>query len=77
MNKHWRKPKGQSRMNNPEKLATSARQDTWWRQTMQNTQHTKPNKKTNIGQQNTTQKTKDLTTRTTLKATAETKCLVE
>jgi hypothetical protein len=34
MNKHWRKPKGQSRMNNPEKLATSARQDTWRRQTL-------------------------------------------
>jgi hypothetical protein len=33
MNKHWRKLKGRSRMNNPEKLATSARQDTWWRQT--------------------------------------------
>jgi hypothetical protein len=42
MNKHWRKPKRRSRMNNPEKLAISARQDTWRRQIMQNTQHTKP-----------------------------------
>ena len=33
--------------------------------------------KTNIGQQNTTQKTKDLTTRTILNTTGETRCLVE
>jgi len=38
-NKRERKPKGQSRMNNPEKLATLGTQDPWLRQTKQITHH--------------------------------------
>jgi hypothetical protein len=35
VNKRWRKPKGQSRMDNPEKLATLGAQDTGRTQTKQ------------------------------------------
>ena len=39
--KHWIKPKGQSRTDNPEKLATPGRQDTGRRQAKRKTQHRK------------------------------------
>jgi hypothetical protein len=39
-NKSQRKPKGQSRMDNPEKLAPLGKKDTKRRQTKQNTSHT-------------------------------------
>ena len=40
-NKRYRKPKGQSRIDNPEKLATLVTQDTGGRQTKQKTQQRK------------------------------------
>jgi len=39
-NKRQRKPKGQSRMDNQEKLAALGKKDTKGRQTKQNTSHT-------------------------------------
>jgi hypothetical protein len=41
VNNHERKPKWQSRMDNPEKLATLGTQDTGQSQTKQKTQHRK------------------------------------
>ena len=60
LNKHWRKPRGKSRMDNSETLATLGTQDTGWRQAKQ---------------KYTIQNTKTMSTGTPPKARGEPRCL--